>query len=608
MLSLSKSNKIILLFLILAIAVFFRLYKLTEIPPGLYPDVAINGNNALDAIKTGDYKVFYPENNGREGLFMNLIAASFLIFGASVWAIKIVAVLFGILTVLGTYLLTKKLFSYLKPFDSGYALAQGINSLSPERRPNEVRPKSKAFDAPSTIIALLSTFFLAISFWHVNFSRIGFRAIMVPFFLVWGLYFLFKALNATPIPGLHTDDPNKKHKLVASGYFLVAGLLFGLGFHTYIAFRVAPLIILPIFIIWIIKNRSRLKLTPWIIFVIFALIAAAPLLYYYAKNPADFMGRAGQVSIFASGSVVKTLIQSTVKTLGQFVAVGDYNWRHNISGSPEIFWPLIPFFIIGIIYSLWQIFRIKNYRKENSSLNTNYLSLLACHWTLLVWWGAMLLPSIMTSEGLPHALRSIGAIPPSYIFTGLGFYLIIMLSLRGAPFRRDDAVIPSNNRQKLSSTGSLISKWRLGMTLGVIFTFCIAVAYFSYKLYFVDWATNPIVKGVFTQRFVDEANYLKSLPTNIKKYVIVNEDGVPVPYPDGIPMPAQTIKFLDYNNSEITYLKSSQFRELLFQYLQAPTVILPMVYDNNLFEQLKQKYPNGKIDDLGTFKAFEVNF
>ena len=418
MLSISKRNKIILLLLILAIAVFFRFYKLAEIPPGLYPDVAMNGVNALDAIKTGDFKVFYPENNGREGLFINLIAVSFLTFGASIWTIKIVAVLFGILTVLGTYLLTKELFSYLKPFDSGYALAQGINSLSPERRPNEVRPQSKAFDAPSTIIALLSTFFLAISFWHVNFSRIGFRAIMVPFFLVWGLYFLFKALNATPIPRLHTDDPDKKHKLFANGYFLVAGLFFGLGFHTYIAFRVAPLIILPIFIIWIIKNRPRLKLAPWIIFVIFALIAAAPLLYYYAKNPADFMGRAGQVSIFATGSVAKTLIQSTIKTLGQFVAVGDYNWRHNFSGSPEIFWPLIPFFIIGVFYSIFQIFKKRNY------IDRSY-SLLTVHYTLLVAWDAMLLPSIASYEGLPHALRSIGAIPPTYIFIGLGFWLII---------------------------------------------------------------------------------------------------------------------------------------------------------------------------------------
>lgn len=539
MLTISKRTKIILLFLILMIAVFFRFYKIAEIPPGLYPDVAMNGTNALDAIKTGDYKVFYPQNNGREGLFMNLIAVSFMIFGSSVWAIKIVAALFGIFTVFGTYLLARQLFKYLNS-DSG-----------------------------SEIIALLSAFFVAISFWHVNFSRIGFRAIMVPFFLVWGLYFLLKA---TQIYELHPNDPNKKTGRLAIGYWILAGLAFGLGFHTYIAFRIAPFILAPIFIIWIIKNWPRPKLLPWIILVIFALAAAAPLLYYYAKNPADFMGRAGQVSVFASGNLVKTLVQSTIKTFGQFVVAGDYNWRHNFSGSPEIFWPLIPFFIIGIFFSIVQIFKKSNY------VNRNY-SLLTTHFTLLVAWGAMLLPAIATNEGLPHALRSIGAIPPSYIFTGLGGYLII----------------------------SRIKNFKLLFSI-LIFAFCITVAYFSYKLYFVDWALNPNIKGAFTQQFLDEANYLKSLPTNIKKYVIVNENGVPVPYPDGIPMPAETIKFIDYNNPEITYLKKDQFNGLLSQNLQAPFLILPMAYDENLFSQIKQKYPAGKIENLNEFSAFKIGF
>ena len=71
--------------LILAVAVFFRFWQLDQIPPGLYPDVAINGINATDALKNHDFKIFYPDNNGREGLFINLIALSFWLFGASIW-------------------------------------------------------------------------------------------------------------------------------------------------------------------------------------------------------------------------------------------------------------------------------------------------------------------------------------------------------------------------------------------------------------------------------------------------------------------------------------------------------------------------------------------
>src|SRR3989344_5054666 len=58
--------------LIIIVAAIFRFQNITSAPPGLYPDEAMNGNNALQAIDTGDYKVFYPENNGREGLFINI--------------------------------------------------------------------------------------------------------------------------------------------------------------------------------------------------------------------------------------------------------------------------------------------------------------------------------------------------------------------------------------------------------------------------------------------------------------------------------------------------------------------------------------------------------
>ena len=54
----------------------------------------MNGNNALEANATGEYKIFYPENNGREGLFINIQAASIAIFGNHPWSLRIVSVLF----------------------------------------------------------------------------------------------------------------------------------------------------------------------------------------------------------------------------------------------------------------------------------------------------------------------------------------------------------------------------------------------------------------------------------------------------------------------------------------------------------------------------------
>ena len=192
----------IALFLIFIIAIFFRFWNITNTPPGLYPDEAMNGNNALEANATSEYKIFYPENNGREGFFINIQAISLSIFGNYPWALRIVSALFGIFTVLGIFFLIKAIF-----------------------------PKK-------SIIALTATFMLAASFWHINFSRISFRAIMVPFCLVWSFYFIILAWQ--------------KRKVWPA---LISGIFFGLGFHTYIAFRFAPFLALVLIIYYFFQSQ-----------------------------------------------------------------------------------------------------------------------------------------------------------------------------------------------------------------------------------------------------------------------------------------------------------------------------------------------------------------
>ena len=105
-----KIVNLILLVLILVFAFLVRVYNIENVPSGVYPDEAVNGIDALKALTTGDYQWFYPDNNGREGLMMNLVALSFKIFGVSIFALKLPSAIFGVLTVLGTYLLTKELF------------------------------------------------------------------------------------------------------------------------------------------------------------------------------------------------------------------------------------------------------------------------------------------------------------------------------------------------------------------------------------------------------------------------------------------------------------------------------------------------------------------
>ena len=114
-----------LLVVILIIASFLRLYNLMPadnnggfLPPGLYPDEAMNGNNIVEAMEQRDLKVFYPENFGREGLFINIQGGFIRHIGLispighiyEPWVLRLPSAIFGILTVLGLYFLTKKLF------------------------------------------------------------------------------------------------------------------------------------------------------------------------------------------------------------------------------------------------------------------------------------------------------------------------------------------------------------------------------------------------------------------------------------------------------------------------------------------------------------------
>src|SRR3989339_552221 len=103
-------NKItVILILIIAIAIFFRFWQFGSIPPGLYQDEAMNGADALSSLKTGNFSVFYQNNNGREGMIVWLDALAIKALGTQPWALRLFPALAGVLAVLGLYFLAKEL-------------------------------------------------------------------------------------------------------------------------------------------------------------------------------------------------------------------------------------------------------------------------------------------------------------------------------------------------------------------------------------------------------------------------------------------------------------------------------------------------------------------
>ena len=86
-----------------------RLYQLTEIPPGLMLDEGAHGVDALQVLK-GEHAVFFPENNGREGLIVYAVALATSLLGRTMLALRLPTALASAATVFGVFWLGQLLF------------------------------------------------------------------------------------------------------------------------------------------------------------------------------------------------------------------------------------------------------------------------------------------------------------------------------------------------------------------------------------------------------------------------------------------------------------------------------------------------------------------
>ncbi len=466
----SKTLRYTFLAGILIIATFLRFYHFTTVPPGLYPDEAMDGNNATEVAETGHFQSFYVEDNGREGLYVNIVAVILKEFPVyEPWVVRLPAAVAGVLTVWGLYMLVAELFG----------------------------------DGPG----LLAAFLLATSFWHINFSRIGFRAILAPLMLIWALYLLIKAFRAVK------DGRSSRS---AWWYAAFAGVVYSLGFYTYIAYRITPLLFL-LFIPFFRKKPDFWKKT--LLFLITTVIVATPIGWYFAKHPGDFFGRTAQLSVTSAQNPLRDFSVNVVKEALMFNFHGDSNWRQNISGAPELFWPVGILFILGIIlaiYSLWKNWRRRKEKGDpdaaSQGLFPTFATLLAFAWILL---GG--LPAAASDEGIPHALRSILMLPPAMIFAALGGVWLY---------------------------GLVKKYWNAIAAKSLAIVFLVVVLTFGYVDYFIVWAKNPNVPGAFNADYVALGHEINALPAGTPKYVVVNAGGV---LARGIPVPAETVMFITHS-------------------------------------------------------------
>ncbi len=333
---------------IVGVALALRLFRFGSIPPGLYHDEAYNGLDALSVLR-GAHPLWFTANNGREPLFIYLVALSAAALGRTVVAVRAPALALGLLTVPATAFLGTSLF---------------------DRR-----------------VGLLSAAVTAITFWPVQLSRTGLRAVGLPFFLALALGFLWRGLRY----GRRRD-------------YVLAGLLYGASFYTYLAARFTPLplLLLAGLLVWPAARLPRPRWTGLLLAGAVAVVTAAPLVLTVLRQDGGLTGRIGQVSVFnpaiSHGDPWGTLGRDVLLALEAFFIRGDRIPRHNLPWRP-IFDPGLGLaFLVGAAVAL---------RRRGAG------------WFVLLWVGAMLLPTIL-AEDTPHYLRAVGVQPLVFVVPALG--------------------------------------------------------------------------------------------------------------------------------------------------------------------------------------------
>ncbi len=343
-----KWLEVVIFLLILAIAAFMRLYRFDEIPFGLWFDEADNGLSALAILDSPEYLPVFVKSTNLPAHFLYLIAFSFQNLGVSIFSLRMVSVIFGMATVAAAFFAGAELFNNRKP-------------------------------------ALLLAFFLAVSRWDVNWSRIGMHAVTVPFFELLSVGLVLRALRTQNLLN-----------------YTFAGLSLGMGLCFYTPLFLFPTVI-AVFLLFLWLNRHDLLAAHWRGFLFLALgflIASIPISQFAVRDFETFTSRMQITSIFTDKTPQegwRAVARTARDHILMFNQHGDNNGRHNLPGEPMLDPVSGAFMVLGLALSLRRI------RQPASFL-------------LVAWFFIMLLPGIFSLDfESPQSLRAIGTLPPAYI-------------------------------------------------------------------------------------------------------------------------------------------------------------------------------------------------
>lgn len=380
-----KSN--LILVLILGLALLLRVWKLDFVPVSLFGDEVDIGYHAYSLLKTGkDYSGnFLPLHlqslaDYKSPLYTYSIIPTVSIFGITPYGVRLMSALFGVLGVCLLYLLVNLLF------------------------------KNKN-------LALLSSFLLSVTPWHIHYSRWGFEGGEMLLLFMAGLYAFLKSFD------------NKK-------WLPYSAVLFALTPAAYHSAKIfLPLFLVFLVVVYFKQIKEFSKKTLLISSIIFVLIITPFTLSTLFGGGADrfqstsvfksdtISGEIGELRVrdtkmSGKNSFLDTFFHNKIvyfrdKIVNNYLQAfstdflfikGDHESRHNPSGQGEFYKFQFAFLILGLIFLFLKI----NDKKTKS--------------ILAFWILASPIASTLTIGGGTHASRLLLLLPPLVILISLGVY------------------------------------------------------------------------------------------------------------------------------------------------------------------------------------------
>ncbi len=360
------SRSSLLLLAAVALVVFFRFFRLGQVPGEMFSDQAEKLYDVMDVLM-GKTPVFFVRNTGREAFQFYLTALIAILFGTKIsfLSLKIGTALAGLLTLPYIYLLGKQV--------------------------------------GGRTVGLFAFILAGIAYWPNVISRVGLRFPFYPLFAAPALFYLIRGLRYR-----RRND------------FIWSGIALGIGLHGYSPIRWLPVVLVIVLGIYLLHRQSRgnraQALWGLVALAGVALTLFLPLLRFAIENPDMFafrmLTRMGTLERPYPDAVGLVFLNNLWKSLAMFFYDNGNVWVNSIMGRPALDT------ISAVLYFTGSLLLFVRYLRQRHWLDL----------TMLLLAPLLMMTSILAlafPDENPSLNRSGAAIIPVFIIAAYGLDAIL---------------------------------------------------------------------------------------------------------------------------------------------------------------------------------------